>query len=126
MCVVFDVGGLCVVYVLSIGVFGDVFLGCFVDECDVLVEVFVESVYCVMKWVMECELECWVECGFDVIMLVFGGCFGLNDVCVGIGVLLFGVVLGVLLWWIDGIVNVVDVGDFVELVIDVVLFFVFL
>jgi dihydroflavonol-4-reductase len=69
------------------------------------------SVYRAVKWAMEREVESARRRGLPAVTLMPGGCIGPWDVRLGTGSVLVGVVRGVLPWWVDGVVNLVDVGD---------------
>lgn len=109
-----EAGGRRIVYVSSTGILERTGSGRPVDERDVADACPVESTYRATKWSMERELELWVDRGLDAVTLLPGGCIGPSDVRVGTGALLLGVVSGALPWWVDGITNVVDVGDVAE------------
>jgi dihydroflavonol-4-reductase len=81
------------------------------DERDVATQMPEASVYRAVKWAMEREVERAHRRGLSTVTLMPGGCIGPWDVRLGTGALLVGVVRGVLPWWVDGIVNLVDVGD---------------
>lgn len=78
---------------------------------DDVPETMPEDVYRAVKWSMERAIERHARDGLDVVTLLPGGCLGPWDVRVGTGGLLVGFVTGVLPWWVDGIVNLVDVRD---------------
>ncbi len=69
-----------------------------------------QSVYRAVKWAMERELDRHAT-DLDVVTMLPGGCLGPWDVRVGTGGLLVGFITGALPWWVDGIVNLVDVRD---------------
>jgi dihydroflavonol-4-reductase len=81
------------------------------DERDVLTEIPSGSVYRAVKWAMEREVERARRRGLSLAILMPGGCIGPWDVRLGTGSLLVGVVRGALSWWVDGTVNLIDVGD---------------
>lgn len=81
------------------------------DERDVETAMPVGSVYRAVKWAMEREVEDARRRGLSAVTLMPGGCIGPWDIRLGTGSVLVGVVRGVLPWWIDGNVNLVDVGD---------------
>ena len=72
------------------------------------------SVYRTLKWEMERELEAWEKKGLPAVWLLPGGCIGPNDVRVGTGAFIVGVARGLMPWFVDGLVNMVDVGDVAE------------
>ncbi len=51
--------------------------------------------------------------GLPAVTMITGGCIGPGDVRVGTGSVIVGVVRGLLTWWVDGTVNLVDIGDVV-------------
>lgn len=81
------------------------------DERDVAIEAPAGSVYRAVKWAMEREVERASRRGLSVAILMPGGCIGPWDVRLGTGSFLVGVVRGLLPWWVDGTINLVDVGD---------------
>ncbi len=81
------------------------------DERDIPAAMPSDSVYRATKWAMERELESHLARGLDAVTLIPGACIGPLDVRVGTGGILLGAVHGTLPWWVDGIVNAVDVGD---------------
>lgn len=83
-------------------------------EADVPASAPADSVYRATKWAMERELESHLERGLDAVTILPGACLGPLDVRVGTGGILLGAVLGTLPWWVNGTVNVVDVGDVAE------------
>jgi len=70
-----------------------------------------DSVYRDVKWAMEQELDRWTASGLDAVTLLPGGCIGPWDLRAGTSALLLGVIRRELPWWVDGLVNLVDVGD---------------
>lgn len=102
------------VYTSSVGSLGRVPSERAANELDVPHECPPESTYRATKWSMERELERWIERGLDAVTILPGGCLGPLDARVGTSGLLLGVVLNTLPWWLDGTVNVVDVGDVAE------------
>ena len=82
-----------------------------VDEDDRPSECPSDSVYRATKWAMEGEVERARDAGLDIVTMLPGGCLGPWDVRLGTGGLLVGFITGSLPWWVDGIVNVVDVRD---------------
>jgi dihydroflavonol-4-reductase len=81
------------------------------DERDVATRMPRRSVYRAVKWAMLQELERARWRGLSAVSLMPGGCIGPWDVRLGTGSVLVGVARGALPWWVDGIVNLVDVGD---------------
>lgn len=80
-------------------------------EDDVPTERPKESVYRAVKWAMEREIEAARRRGLDAVTLLPGGCIGPGDLRVGTASVIVGVVRGMLSWWVDGLVNLVDIGD---------------
>lgn len=109
-----DVGVPRFVYTSSIGLLGPAPAGRPVDERDVPAAPPADSTYRAVKWEMEQELARFVEAGLPATSLLAGGCVGPWDVRVGTAALLVGAVRGELAWWVDGYVNLVDVGDLAE------------
>lgn len=109
-----DVGAPRFVYTSSIGLLGGAPDGRPVDERDVPEEAPADSTYRAVKWEMERELARHVEAGLPATSLLAGGCVGPWDVRVGTAALLVGAVRGELAWWVDGFVNLVDVGDLAD------------
>ena len=81
------------------------------DEDDVLVSMPEDSVYRAVKWAMEREVERARARGLDAVSLLPGGCIGPGDLRVGTSSVIVGVCRGLMPWWVDGIVNMVDVGS---------------
>lgn len=81
------------------------------DERDVLAAMPTDSVYRAVKWAMENEVERARRAGLDAVTLLPGGCVGPGDLRLGTASVIVGVVRGLLPWWVDGLVNVIDVGD---------------
>lgn len=81
------------------------------DERDVATSMPEESVYRAVKWAMEREVDAARERGLAAVTLLPGGCIGPGDLRVGTGAVMVGVARGLLTWWVDGFVNLVDVGD---------------
>lgn len=84
------------------------------DERDVLSEMPTDSVYRAVKWAMEAETSEHASRGLDVVTLLPGGCLGPWDVRVGTGGFLVATVRGMLPFFVDGTVNLVDVADVAE------------
>ncbi len=81
------------------------------DESSIPRTMPVDSVYRATKWAMERELERHLDRGLDAITVLPGACLGPQDARLGTGGLLVAAVHGSLPWWVEGPVNVVDVGD---------------
>ena len=81
------------------------------DERDVASEMPQHSVYRGVKWAMQDEVSRFRRRGLQAVTLMPGGCVGPWDVRLGTGAILVGVARGLLPWWVDGTVNLVDVGD---------------
>lgn len=99
------------VYTSTIATLGRPPAGRLADERDVMPERPEGSVYRAVKWAMEQEVEAARARGLPVVTLLPGGCVGANDVRVGTGAFIVGVVREALPWMVDGTVNMVDVGD---------------
>lgn len=99
------------VYTSTIATLGRAPHGRAADERDVATQMPAGSVYRAVKWAMELEVERARRRGLSAVILMPGGCIGPWDVRLGTGSLLVGVVRGLLPWWVDGMVNLVDVGD---------------
>jgi dihydroflavonol-4-reductase len=69
------------------------------------------SVYRAVKWAMEREAERAAERGLEIVSVLPGGCLGPWDARVGTASVIVGTVLGRIPWYLDGTVNMVDVGD---------------
>jgi dihydroflavonol-4-reductase len=80
-------------------------------EDDVRTAMPPDSVYRAVKWAMEREVDGARARGLDAVTMMPGGCIGPWDVRLGTGSVLVGVVRALLPWWVDGVVNLVDVGD---------------
>lgn len=81
------------------------------DERDVPAEMPADSVYRAVKWALEREVEAAVARGLPAVTVIPAGCVGPWDVRCGTGGILVGTVRGLLPWYVDGTVNLVDVGD---------------
>lgn len=81
------------------------------DEGDVATEMPHGSVYRAVKWAMEREVDRARRRGLSAVTLMPSGCIGPWDVRLGTGAILVGVIRGLLPWWVDGVVNLVDVQD---------------
>lgn len=99
------------VYTSTIATLGPAPKDCRADEGDRLSSMPEGSVYRGVKWAMEQELDAAASRGLPSVTLLPGGCVGPNDVRVGTGAFIVGVVRGVLPWIVDGTVNMVDVAD---------------
>lgn len=99
------------VYTSTIATLAAAPAGRLADERDVMAEMPQGSVYRAVKWAMEQEVEAARARGLPVVTLLPGGCVGPNDVRVGTGAFIVGVVRGLLPWLVDGTVNMVDVAD---------------
>jgi dihydroflavonol-4-reductase len=99
------------VYTSTIATLGAAPAGRIADERDVMPSMPEDSVYRAVKWAMEQEVEAACDRGLPVVSLLPGGCIGPNDVRVGSGAFIVGVVRGALPWMVNGTVNIVDVGD---------------
>lgn len=84
------------------------------DERDVLGTMPTDSVYRATKWAMEAETQEQCARGLDVVTMLPGGCLGPWDVRIGTGGFLVATIRGVLPFWVDGVVNMVDVADVAE------------
>ena len=83
------------------------------DERDIPDRMPEGSVYRAVKWAMEREVDAAAHRGLPAVTMITGGCIGPGDVRVGTGSVIVGVVRGLLTWWVDGTVNLVDIGDVV-------------
>ena len=81
------------------------------DERDISLSMPEGSVYRAVKWAMEHEVERARRNGLNVVTLLPGGCIGPGDLRLGTASVIAGVIRGELPWWVDGRVNIVDVGD---------------
>jgi dihydroflavonol-4-reductase len=99
------------VYTSTIATLARAPAGRIADERDVPKAVPEGSVYRAVKWAMEEEVRAARARGLDAITLMPGGCVGPWDVRLGTGSVLVGAVSGRLPWWVEGEVNLVDVGD---------------
>ncbi len=81
------------------------------DERDVPSSMPTESVYRAVKWAMEREVDDARRRGLAAVTLLPGGCIGPGDLRVGTGAVMVGVARGLLTWWVDGVVNLVDIDD---------------
>ncbi len=106
-----DAGVPRLVYTSSIAALGPAPAGRAADERDVPASMPTDSVYRAVKWAMEREIDGAVAEGLDAVTLLPGGCVGPWDVRAGTGGFLVGLVQGLIPWWIEGLVHVVDVGD---------------
>ncbi len=99
------------VYTSTIATLGPPPPGRIADERDVLPSMPEDSVYRGAKWAMEHEIEAARAKGLSIVTTLPGGCVGPNDVRIGTNAFLVGVIRGALPWFVDGTVNMVDVGD---------------
>jgi len=99
------------VYTSTIATLGPAPEGRQADERDVPLTAPSDSVYRAVKWAMEREVDRARVAGLDAVTLLPGGCIGPGDLRLGTGSVIAGVVQGLLPWWVDGLVNIVDVGD---------------
>lgn len=99
------------VFTSTIATLGPAPAGRLADERDVLSAPPAGSVYRAVKWAMEQEVEAARARGLPLVTMLPGGCVGPNDVRVGTGAFIVGVIRGLLPWLVDGTVNMVDVGD---------------
>ncbi len=106
-----DVGVQRFVYTSSVGSLGAAPENRAADETDIPKELPTESVYRAVKWAMERAVDDAVARGLPAVTLLPGGCLGPWDVRVGTGGFLVGIAQGSMPWWVDGIVNLVDVRD---------------
>ena len=81
------------------------------DERDIPRTMPEGSVYRAVKWAMEREVDAAQRRGLDVVTLLPGGCIGPWDLRLGTGSVVVGVVRGLLPWWVDGTINLIDVRD---------------
>lgn len=99
------------VYTSTIATLGRAPEGRYADERDVALTAANDSVYRAVKWAMEREVDRARMAGLDAVTLMPGGCIGPGDLRLGTGSVIAGVVRGLLPWWVDGLVHIVDVGD---------------
>jgi dihydroflavonol-4-reductase len=99
-----------VVYTSSIGALhrGD---GHAASEDDLAPGAPSDSVYRAVKWHLEHAALDARRRGLDVVVLRPGGCLGPWDMHAGTGGVVVAVVRGLLSWWVDGHVHMVDVRD---------------
>ncbi len=109
-CVAASEAGVRLVYTSSTGSLARVSKGV-ADERAIPETIPTHSVYCATKWAMERELERHLERGLDAITMIPGACLGPQDARLGTGGILVAAIHGSLPWWVEGLVNVVDVGD---------------
>lgn len=86
-------------------------LGRRADERDRPLAMPSDSVYRAVKWAMDREVDAARRAGLDAVTLMPGGCIGPGDIRLGTGSVIVGVIRGLLPWWVDGLVSLVDVGD---------------
>jgi dihydroflavonol-4-reductase len=99
------------VYTSSLGALERRHDGAPADERDVPLQIPADSVYRATKCAMAEQVLRELEGGTDVVSILPGACLGPLDVRVGTSGLLVGVIRRELPWWVDGVVNVVDVAD---------------
>jgi dihydroflavonol-4-reductase len=99
------------VYTSTIATLGRAPAGRDADERDVPHAAPNDSVYRAVKWAMEREVDRARHAGLDAVTLMPGGCIGEGDLRLGTGSVIAGVVRGMLPWWVDGTVNLIDVAD---------------
>ena len=102
--------GIRLVYTSSVGALKSVSDG-LAGESDIPESMPRGSVYRATKWAMERELERHMDAGLDAVTLLPGACLGPFDARVGTSGIMLAAATGTLPWWVDGLVNVVDVGD---------------
>ncbi len=81
------------------------------NEDDVALVAPIGSVYRAVKWAMEREVDKAAAAGLSVVTLLPGGCIGEGDLRMGTSGLLVLSVRGELPFWVDGMVNLVDVRE---------------
>lgn len=81
------------------------------DERDVPPDMPPHSPYRAVKWAMEREVERAAARGLSAVTVIPGACVGPFDARAGTGGILVGVVNGLIPWYVDGLVNLVDVAD---------------
>lgn len=106
-----DVGVQRFVYTSSIVSLGQAPEGRPANETDIPPSMPEDSVYRAVKWAMERELDRAVDGGLHAVTLLPGGFIGPWDVRLGTGAFMVGVIKGLMPWWVDGLVHLVDVGD---------------
>jgi dihydroflavonol-4-reductase len=99
------------VYTSSVGSLARVPAGKVAAETDVPSTLPQDSVYRAVKWAMERTVERAADAGLPAVTLLPGGCLGPGDLRLGTGAFIIGIVTEKLPWWVDGEVNLVDVGD---------------
>jgi dihydroflavonol-4-reductase len=99
------------VYTSTIGTLAKAPAGRPANEDDVHDAMPQGSVYRAVKWAMEREVERARERGLDAVTLLPGGCIGPGDLRVGTSSVIVGVCRGLMPWWVDGTVNMVDVAS---------------
>lgn len=70
-----------------------------------------DSVYVSVKRAMERRVDAWRDRGLDVTSIVLGGCMGPWDLRVGTTGVLVAALSQRLPFWVEGWINLVDVGD---------------
>jgi dihydroflavonol-4-reductase len=99
------------IYTSSVGSLARVPAGTVATEDDIPEAMPTDSVYGAIKWAMERRVERATQEGLAAVTVLPGGCLGPGDLRLGTGAFIVGVVTGKLPWWVDGEVNMVDVGD---------------
>lgn len=99
------------IYTSSTGALGAARNGVCADEDDIPDSMPQDSVYRAVKWAMERELEAHAPRTTRLVTMIPGGCIGPWDLRAGTAAVMLGVIRGELPWWVDGLVNIVDVGD---------------
>jgi dihydroflavonol-4-reductase len=99
------------VYTSSVGSLARVPAGQIATETDIPDAMPTDSVYSAVKWAMERRVEQAIINGLPAVTVLPGGCLGPGDLRLGTGAFIIGIVTAKLPWWVDGEVNMVDVGD---------------
>jgi dihydroflavonol-4-reductase len=97
------------VYTSTIATLATAPAGRVATDDDVLTAMPEGSVYRAVKWSMEREVELARAKGLNAVTLLPGGCIGPGDLRVGTSSVIVGVCRGLMPWWVDGNVNIVDV-----------------
>jgi dihydroflavonol-4-reductase len=99
------------IFTSAVGALGPAPPGRLADERDIPPTMPTESIYRAVKWAMEREVDAAAGRGLRAVTLQPGGCIGPWDVRLGTGGIIVAVARGMLPWWTEGWVNMVDVGD---------------
>jgi dihydroflavonol-4-reductase len=99
------------VYTSSVGSLARVPAGQVATETDIPEAMPRGSVYRAVKWAMERKVEQIAREGLPAVTVLPGGCLGPGDLRLGTGAFIIGIATEKLPWWVDGEVNLVDVGD---------------